>query len=128
MHRGDGRKDPAEHLIVAAAVPRQQAAALCDAAVGGADADLGLLAGYALLRNGQCCEDKIYLELGVAAEAAAWWQHNNAPGDDLITVGAITELRVPVQRLRVICPGRGIPGQPRFSHPGWTDPGPPAGG
>jgi hypothetical protein len=90
-----------------------------------AGTDLGLLPGFALLRNGQCCEDKIYLELGVAAEAAAWWQHNHAPGADLITVGAMMELSIPVPELRVRYPVRDIPGQPRFSRPGWADPGPP---
>jgi hypothetical protein len=84
---------------------------------------LGLQPGFVLLRNGQCCEDKIYLELGLAAEAAAWWQHNNASDGDRITVGAITELRIPIDQLRSLCPGRSIPGRPRFSHPGWADPG-----
>jgi hypothetical protein len=89
------------------------------------DTVLGLRPGFVLLRNGQCCEDKIYLELGEAAEAATWWQHNNAPDGDLITVGAITELPISVERLRSICPGRSIPGRPRFSRPGWADPGRP---
>ena len=114
LHYGDDREAAARHLIVGGAVPRPL----------DVGTDPGLLPGFALLRNGQCCEDKIYLELGVAAEAAAWWQHNNAPSADLITVGAISELAILVPELRLGYPGRDIPGQPRFFRPGWADPGP----
>ncbi len=123
LHRGEGRDGPVRHLVGAEAVRWPPGTAVCDVAPAAGDTTLGLLPGFVLLRNGQCCEDKIYLELGVAAEAAAWWQHNSAPHGDLITVGAITELRVPVEQLRALCPGRSVPGRPRFSRPGWADPG-----
>jgi hypothetical protein len=127
VHGGDGRDGPVRRLVAAEAV-QWPGTAGCAVAPAAGDTSLGLLPGFALLRNGQCCEDKIYLELGVAAEAAAWWQHNNAPGGDLITVGAIIALRVPVEELKALCPGRSIPGRPRFSRPGWADPGSPARG
>lgn len=127
-HLGDGRDGRVRRLVAAEAVQWPPGTTGCDVAPAARGTPLGLLPGFALLRNGQCCEDKIYLELGVAVEAAAWWQHNNAPGGDLITVGAITDLRVPVEQLRALCPGRSIPGRPRFSRPGWADPAPPGRG
>jgi hypothetical protein len=30
--------------------------------------------GYVLMSNGQCCDDKIYLDLGMTAEFSAWWR------------------------------------------------------
>jgi len=128
LHHGDGRDGLVRHLVAAEAVRWPPGIAVRDVAPAAGDTPLGLLPGFVLLRNGQCCEDRIYLELGVAAEAAAWWQHNNAPDGDLITVGAIFALRVPVEQLQALCPGRSIPGRPRFSCPGWADPGPPGRG
>jgi len=56
--------------------------------------DPGMHPGYVLLSNGQCCDDTIRLDLGMTAELAAWWQHNRAAANEVITVGAITELRM----------------------------------
>jgi hypothetical protein len=69
--------------------------------------DPGMHPGYVLLNNGQCCDDKIYGDLGMTAELAAWWQHNRAASRDVITVGAITELPIPVNTLRVMHPNHG---------------------
>jgi hypothetical protein len=68
--------------------------------------DPGMHPGYVLLSNGQCCNDKIRADLGMAAEFAAWWQHNRAAGSEVITVGAIAELPMPVSKLRVMHPVR----------------------
>ena len=89
--------------------------------------DPGMHPGYVLLSNGQCCDDTIRLDLGMTAELAAWWQHNRAAANEVITVGAITELPIPVDKLRVMHPVRQIlaadwPG-PGFEN--WQDPGPP---
>jgi hypothetical protein len=43
--------------------------------------------GYVLLSNGQCCDDTIRRDLGMTAELAAWWQHNRAAANEVITVG-----------------------------------------
>jgi hypothetical protein len=47
----------------------------------------GMHPGYVLLSNGQCCDDTIRLDLGMTAELAAWWQHNRAAANEVITVG-----------------------------------------
>jgi len=62
--------------------------------------------GYVLLSNGQICDGVIRVDLGMTAELAAWWQHNRAADDEAITVGAITELPIPVGKLRVMYPVR----------------------
>ena len=69
--------------------------------------DPGKHPGYVLLRNGECCDNKIYPDLGMTAELAAWWQHNNAPGGQVISVGGITALAIPVETLRTRFPARG---------------------
>jgi hypothetical protein len=61
-----------------------------------------------LLRNGECCDDKMYPDLGMTAELAAWWQHNNALGGEVISVGAITALAIPVDH--VSGPQQAFPG------------------
>ena len=70
--------------------------------------DPGMHPGYVLLSNGRCCDDTIRLDLGMTAELAAWWQHNRAAANEVITVGAITELPIPVDKLRVMHPVRQI--------------------
>jgi len=89
--------------------------------------DLGTHPGYVLLSNGQCCDDKIYSDLGQTAELAAWWQHNRAAEGDVISVGAITELAIPVATLRIMHPVRHslAPDWPGEGFEGWEDPGPP---
>ncbi len=84
--------------------------------------------GYVLLRDGKCCDDKIYPSLGMTAELAAWWQRNNAARGEIISVGAITALAVPVETLRTKFPVRGMlpPGWP--GRPGGRRPGPRASG
>jgi hypothetical protein len=92
--------------------------------------DPGMHSGYVLLSNGLCCDDKIYMDLGQTAELAAWWQHNRAVNGDVITVGAITELAIPVDTLRRMHPVRGSlsPDWPEDDgFEGWEDPGPPRG-
>jgi hypothetical protein len=42
----------------------------------------------------------------MTAELAAWWQHNRAAGNEVITVGAITELPIPVSKLWAMHPVR----------------------
>jgi hypothetical protein len=92
--------------------------------------DPGMHPGYVLLSNGLCCDDKIYMDLGQTAELAAWWQHNRAASGDVITVGAIIELAIPVDTLRRMHPVRGSlsPDWPEDDgFEGWEDPGPPPG-
>ena len=91
--------------------------------------DPGMYPGYVLLSNGQCCDDKIRAGLGMRAGLAAWWQHNRAAGDDVIPVGAITELPIPVCTLRVMHPVRNVlaPEWPGEGFEGGEDPGPPPG-
>jgi hypothetical protein len=91
--------------------------------------DPGIHPGYVLLSNGQCCDDKIYADLGMTAELAAWWQRNNAGDGEVITVGAITGLAVPVDTLRIMHPVRHLLAAdwPGGTHQGWEDPGPPDG-
>ena len=91
-------------------------------------ADPGKHPGYVLLRNGECCDDKIYPSLGMTAELAAWWQRNNAPGGEVISVGAITALAIPVETLRTIFPVRGELSPGWLGRENWTDPGAPRGG
>jgi hypothetical protein len=81
--------------------------------------------GYVLLSNGQCCDDKIYADLGMTAELAAWWQQNRA-GNEKVTVGAISELAIPVNTLRIMHPVRHLLSAdwPGKGEPGWADPGP----
>jgi hypothetical protein len=90
--------------------------------------DPGLHPGYVLLSNGQCCDDKIRADLGMTAELA-WWQHNRAAGNEVITVGAITELPIPVSKLRVMHPVRHMlaPEWPGEGFEDWEGPGPPPG-
>jgi len=85
--------------------------------------DLGRHPGYVLLRNGECCDDKIYPDLGMTAELAAWWQHNNAAVGEVISVGVITALAAPVETLRTMFPVRGklSPGWPGREN--WPIPG-----
>ena len=90
--------------------------------------DPGQHPGYALLRNGECCDDKIYPDLGMTAELAAWWQHNNAPGGEVISVGAIMALAIPVETLRTTFPVRGKLPPGWLGREDWTDPGAPRGG
>lgn len=85
----------------------------------------GMHPGYVLLSNGQCCDDKIYLDLGMTAELAAWWQRNNAGEDEVITVGAVTALAIPVDTLRQMHPVRGLLSFSSPEYAGWIDPGPP---
>jgi len=89
--------------------------------------DPGIHAGYVLLRNGQCCDDKIYADLGMAAELAAWWQLNCGAEGDVVTVGAVTELAIPVATLRIMHPVRHLlsPDWPGNGRGQWADPGPP---
>jgi hypothetical protein len=83
--------------------------------------------GYVLLRDGECCDDKIYPDLGMTAELAAWWQLNNAAVGEVISVGGITALAVPVETLRTKFPVRSVSkGWP--GRKDWTDPGAPRGG
>ncbi len=48
--------------------------------------DPGMHPGYVVLSDSQCCDDKIYPGLGLTAELAAWWQHNQACDAEVITV------------------------------------------
>jgi hypothetical protein len=85
--------------------------------------------GYVLLSNGQCCDDKIRADPGMTAGLAAWWQHNRAADGEVITVGAIAELAIPVGKLRVMhlcvtCWPRSGRGE---GFEDWEDPGPPPG-
>jgi hypothetical protein len=91
--------------------------------------DPGMHPGYVLLSNGQCCDDTIRADLGMTAELAAWWQHNKAADEEAITVGVITELPIPVDKLRVMHPVRQMlsPGWPGPGFEDWEDPGPPPG-
>jgi hypothetical protein len=91
-------------------------------------ADLGRHPGYVLLRDGECCDREIYADLGMTAELAAWWQFNNAADGEVISVGGITALEIPVETLRTSFPVRSElpPGWP--GRKGWADPGPPRGG
>ena len=66
--------------------------------------DPGMHPGYVLLSNGQCRDGTIRLDLGMTAEFAAWWQHIKAADGEVITVGAITELPIPVDKLRSCTP------------------------
>jgi hypothetical protein len=84
--------------------------------------------GYVLLRDGECCDDKIYPDLGMTAELAAWWQRNNAAGGEVISVGAITALAIPVEMLRTMFPVRGTLSQGWPGRENWADPGTPRGG
>jgi hypothetical protein len=90
--------------------------------------DPGMHPGYVLLRNGECCDDKIYPDLGMTSELAAWWQHNNAADGEVISVGAITALAIPVETLRTMFPVRSKPSPGRLGREGWADPGEPRGG
>jgi hypothetical protein len=88
--------------------------------------DPGTHPGYVLLSNGQCCDDKIYSGLGMTAELAARWQRNRAGADEVITVGAISPLAVPVDTLRQMYPVRDmLSARWPAGYEGWTDPGPP---
>jgi hypothetical protein len=64
----------------------------------------------------------------MTAELAAWWQRHNAPGGEVVSVGAITALAIPVETLRTMFPVRGklSPGWPGCED--WADPGAPGGG
>ena len=75
------------------------------------------------------CDDTIRVDLGMTAELAAWWQHNRAAANQVITVGAITELPIPVDKLWVMHPVRQIlaPDWPGPGFENWQDPGPPPG-
>jgi hypothetical protein len=90
--------------------------------------DPGMHPGYVLLRDGECCDDKIYPDLGMTAELAAWWQHNNTTGGEVISVGAITALATPVEMLRTLFPARDKLSPGLLGHEDWTDPGDPRGG
>ena len=61
----------------------------------------------------------------MTAELAAWWQRNNAAVGEVISVGAITALGIPVETLRIKFPVRGMlpPGWP--DREDWADPGEP---
>jgi hypothetical protein len=87
--------------------------------------DPGTHLGYVLFSNGQCCDDKIYTDLGMTAELAAWWQRNRAAEGEVITVGAISPLVIPVDTLRQMHPVRGLLSPDWPGYEGWTDPGPP---
>jgi hypothetical protein len=87
--------------------------------------DPGMHPGYVLLSNGRCCDDKIYADLGQTAELAAWWQRNRATEGEVITVGAISPLVIPVDTLRKMHPVRGTLSPDWPGHEGWADPGPP---
>ncbi len=91
-------------------------------------ADPGKHPGYVLLRNGECCDDKIYPDVGMTAELAAWWQHNNAPGGEVISVGGITALAIPVETLRTRFPVRGKLSPGWLGRQDWADPGAPRAG
>jgi hypothetical protein len=80
--------------------------------------------GYVRLSNGQCCDNKIRAGLGMRAGLAAWWQHNRAAGNDVITVGAITGLPIPVCTPRVMHPVRHVlaPEWPGEGFEGGADP------
>jgi hypothetical protein len=84
--------------------------------------------GYVLLRNGECCDDKIYPDLGVTAELAAWWQQNNAADGEVFSVGGITALAIPVETLRTMFPARGRLSPDWLGRTDWIDPGTPRGG
>ena len=90
--------------------------------------DPGRQPGYVLLRNGDCCDDKIYPDLGMTAELAAWWQHNNAADGEVISVGSITALAIPVEILRTRFPVRGKLSPGWLGRDDWADPGEPRGG
>ena len=90
--------------------------------------DPGRHPGYVLLRDGACCDDKIYPGLGMTAELAAWWQRNKAPGGEVISVGAITALAIPVETLRTMFPVRGKLPPGWLGRQDWADPGQPRGG
>jgi hypothetical protein len=90
--------------------------------------DPGMHPGYVLLRDGECCDDKIYLDLGMTAEIAAWWQHNNAADSEVISVGAIMALAIPVETLRTMFPVRGELSPGWVGREAWADPGAPRGG
>jgi hypothetical protein len=64
----------------------------------------------------------------MTAELAAWWQRSNAPGGEVISVGAITALATPVETLRTTFPVRGKPSPGWLGRQDWTDPGEPRGG
>ena len=81
--------------------------------------------GYVLLSNGQCCDDKIYSDLGQTAELAAWWQRNRASQEEVITVGAVVALAIQVDTLRQMYPVRGSLSFTAPEYEGWADPGPP---
>jgi hypothetical protein len=81
--------------------------------------------GYVLLRDGKCCDDKIYPSLGMTAELAAWWQLNNAVGNEVISVGAVTALAIPVETLRTRFPVRGMLPRGWPGREDWADPGEP---
>ena len=90
--------------------------------------DPGRHPGYVLLRNGGCCDDKIYPDLGTTAELAAWWQYNKAAIGGVISVGGITALAIPVETLRTMFPVRGKLSRGWLGRADWTDPGAPRGG
>ena len=85
--------------------------------------DPGMHPGYVLMSDGQCRDDKVYSDLGMTAELAAWWQCNRAAEGEVITVGAITPLAIPVDTLRQMYPVRDLLSAGWCE--GWTDPGPP---
>jgi len=89
--------------------------------------DPGMHPGYVLLSNGRCCDDTIRLDLGMTAELAAWWQHNRAAAHEVITVGAITELPIPVTSCGscTLCAPETGPGLAGPGLENWQDPGPP---
>jgi hypothetical protein len=69
---------------------------------------------------------RIRADLGMTAGLAAWWQHNRAAGSEVITVGAIAELPIPVGKLRVMHPVCHMLA-PEWLGEGfedWEDPGP----
>ena len=90
--------------------------------------DPGMHPGYVLLRDGECCDDKIYPDLGMTAEIAAWWQHNNTAAGEVISVGTVTALATPVEMLRTLFPARGKVSPASLGHGEWADPGEPRGG
>ncbi len=86
-------------------------------------ADPGKHPGYVLLRDGECCDGKIYPDLGMTAELAAWWQRNKAAAGEVISVGAITALAIPVETLRTMFPVRGKLSRGWSGREDWADPG-----
>jgi hypothetical protein len=60
----------------------------------------------------------------MTAELAAWWQRNQAADGEVITVGAVTALAIPVQTLRGMFTVRHMLSPDWPGREGWIDPGP----